>query len=152
MALNNDEWLDLYRYLIAALRERELTHIVAEIEDAAARPVIEEQSAEEDARVSKISKEVGRIALRPRTPAEAFAAAVEVLHARLIEVPGIGRSLTEGLAPNLVFRSSREDVIYSEASAKDFSADDLTVSAADFDLIKREMALLTDDVVPVKSA
>jgi hypothetical protein len=40
--LTPDEWLGLYRRLVASLRERELTDIVAEIESAAAHPVIAE--------------------------------------------------------------------------------------------------------------
>jgi hypothetical protein len=149
--LSDTEWLLAYRHLLGSLRERQMAHIAEEIEAAAARPVIAETTAEEEARVHAISSEVSRIALRPRMPAEAFAAAVEVLFARLVEVPEIALSVRTHLGSDVVFRSSQEDTVYAEGHGLEFSLDRLTVSAADLASIRREVAILTDATPPSAS-
>jgi len=150
--LTSDEWFELYRHLLASLRERQLAHIAEEIEAAAARPVIKDTTAEEEARISAISKEVGQISLRQRTPEEAFASAVEVLSARLLEIPQIAASLKENVAPNIVFRSAPEDVIYSEGTASEFTVDQLSLGASEVERIQREIATLSASTTPAKSA
>jgi hypothetical protein len=86
----SDEWLELYRHLLGRLSERQLTTVRAEIELAAAAPIFEEGTPEEDLQISRIVRgEVGKATMRLRNPAEMFAAALELLRARLTEIPAI---------------------------------------------------------------
>ena len=88
--LTSDEWLELYRHLLGRLAERGFAAVRADIEVAAAAPVFEESTPEEDLRISRIVRgEVGRATMRLRTPAEMFAAALEILGARLTELPAV---------------------------------------------------------------
>ena len=94
------EWLDLYRHLLAGLQERGFAEVRAEIEAAASAPLIEESSSpEEEARVFKMVRgEVGNATIRRRRPEEVFSAALEVLQARLLELPTIASALSRRLA------------------------------------------------------
>jgi len=88
--LTSDEWLELYRHLLDRLADRGFAAVRADIEVAAAAPVFEESTPEEDLRISRLVRgEVGRATMRLRTPAEMFTAALEVLRARLTELPTV---------------------------------------------------------------
>jgi transcription initiation factor TFIIIB Brf1 subunit/transcription initiation factor TFIIB len=94
-----EEWLDLYRHLLAGLQERGFAEVRAEIEAAVSAPLVEESSPEEEARIAKIIRgEVGNATFRRRRPEEVFSAAVEVLQARLIELPTVAAALAQHLA------------------------------------------------------
>lgn len=96
--LTNDDWLELYRYLLAQLEERGYADVRAEIEMAAAAPVFEESTPDEDVRISRITRgKVGRATMRPRSPAELFDAGLEVLRARLIELPAVAEAIPRHL-------------------------------------------------------
>ena len=96
--LTSDEWLELYRYLLARLQERGFAVIRAEIEVAAAAPVFEESTPEEDLRISQIiRREVGRASMRLRTPAEMFGTALEIFRARLTELPVVADAASRHL-------------------------------------------------------
>jgi len=94
-----EEWLDLYRHLLSGLQERGFAEIRAEIEAAVSAPLVEESSPEEEARIAKIILgEVGNATFRRRRPKEVFSAAVEVLQARLTELPTVAAALAQHLA------------------------------------------------------
>jgi hypothetical protein len=134
---SDEEWFQLYRELLRRLRELELLEVVNEIEMAAARPVIAETSPEEDARVHAISRDVSRVAVRLRTPEEAFAAAIEVLKTRLVEIPAIARSIRSRLGDrSIVFRES-QDGFSSQAEPNSFP---LTVLSVDEDQLAKMRA------------
>lgn len=96
--MSDEDWLELYTYLLRRLDEKGFPGIREEIEDAASAPVTEESKPEDEARISKaVREEVGRIAFRRRQPKEVFEAAVRVLQSRLIELPKVAESLAERL-------------------------------------------------------
>ena len=50
--ISGEEWLELYRYLIAELASLGLNDVRSEIEAAVSAPVVEESTPEEEARIS----------------------------------------------------------------------------------------------------
>jgi hypothetical protein len=97
--ISNEERLELYRYLLTALEERGLREVRGEIEAAASAPVVEESTPEDEERISKLVRgEVGKRIIRRREPHEVFAAALEVLQSRLVEIPALAGALSMRLA------------------------------------------------------
>jgi hypothetical protein len=92
--LSNEDWLELYRFLLERLESKGLVDVRRAIEAAAAAPVFERGSDDEEARILKEFKgDVGQRALRRREPFEVFAAALDVIWTRLVELPEVARAI-----------------------------------------------------------
>jgi Zn-dependent M16 (insulinase) family peptidase len=150
-SLTPDQWMGLYRRLISRLRESELTEVVDEIESAASRPVIADPSVDEQAWVSSISKEVSQTAVRARTPEEAFAVAVKVLSARLVEVPSIAAAIRARLGESEIVFHDSEDSTYSESQRSAFSLSRMTVPSEDAAALRHAVEILAEAAVPGRS-
>jgi hypothetical protein len=110
--ISGEEWLELYRYLLAELDKRGFGEVRAEIEIAASAPVVEESTPEDEARISKLVRgEVGKAIIRRRSPEEVFGAAMGVLRSRLVELPRLAITLGKHLgiaADHIEFRVDYE--------------------------------------------
>lgn len=114
--ISDEEWLELYRYLLNELELRGYNDIRVEIEAAASAPVIEESTPEDQAHLSKIVRgEVGRTRIRRRRPGEVFQAAIEVLQSRLLELPAVAVGLAKYLAVPAAGMEFRRDDEYRYA-------------------------------------
>lgn len=110
--LNSDEWLELYRYLLAQLGERGFRDVGAEIETAAAAPLFEESTPDEQVRISRtVRSEVGRATMRSRSPAEMFGAGLDVLRVRLTELPAVADAIHRHLGTNVPSIEFRLDTL-----------------------------------------
>jgi hypothetical protein len=140
--LSEAEWLELYRYLLMRLEERRFNDVRAEIEAAAAAPLIEESSPEDQARVSKLVRgEVGKAVIRRREPKEVFNAAVDVLSVRLIELPALASRVAELFkvqAANIEFRVDYEEG-YALVESKPVRLDGLLAPEADTNAMRESL-------------
>jgi hypothetical protein len=129
--ISGEQWLELYRHLLARLEERRFDDVRSAVEAAAFAPVFEEGSVEEDVRISKLVRgEVGKRVLRRRTPAEVFGAAVGVLQTRLVELPAVAAAVSQHLdrAPSAVeFRVDYEEQ-YAPTQSEPISLERISVS------------------------
>lgn len=111
--ISEADWLDLYRHVLAQLNQRGLNELRAEIESAAAAPVVEASSPEDQERVSKLVRgEIGKVVVRRRNPREVFDAALGVLQTRLIELPAVAdrvAALVKVPASQIEFRVDYEE-------------------------------------------
>ena len=151
--ISGEQWLELYRHLLLQLKERRFDDVRAAVEAAAFAPVFEETSAEEEERVSKIVRgEVGKRILRRRSPAEVFAAAVGVLHTRLIEVPAVAQAISkhfERSPRDVEFRVDYEEQ-YSPTQSESISLERLAVSAQEVEDLRRALGRLGVGVPPMR--
>src|SRR5437870_12432363 len=96
--LSSEEHFELYQYLLSRLSERQLAAVRAEIEVAVTEPVFETSTPEEDIRISKIvRREVGKVSMRLRTSREMLTTALEIIRARVTELPTIADALARHL-------------------------------------------------------
>src|SRR5882724_10368380 len=96
--LSNDDWLELYQFLIKRLDEKGFEEFRREVESVVTAPVSEEATDAQEAWILKEFKgEVGQTALRPREPSEVFAAAMDVIWTRLTEFPQIATAIERKL-------------------------------------------------------
>jgi hypothetical protein len=120
-------------YLLRRLEERRFNDVRAEIEAAAAAPLIEE-SPEDQVRVSKLVRgEVRKAVIRRREPKEVFNAAVDVLSVGLIELPALASRVAELFkvqAANIEFRVDYEEG-YALVESKPVRLDRLLAPEAD---------------------
>lgn len=146
--ISDEEWLELYRYLLTRLEERGFNEVRAEIEEAAAAPVIEQSTPEDEARISKMVRgEVGRAVIRRRGPEEVFKAALGVLQARLIELPAVAGSVAERLgipATRIEFRVDYEQR-YALVESAPIPLGRLTLSSEDVHSISENLSALGAD-------
>ncbi len=137
--ISGEQWLELYRHLLARLEEYRFDEVRLAVEAAAFAPVFEETSVEEDERVSRIVMgEVGKRILRRRTPAEVFAAAVGVLQTRLIELPAVAHAIAEHfkrLPQDIEFRVDYEEQ-YAPTQSESVSLERLAVSAQEAEKLR----------------
>ena len=97
--LSDEEWLELYRFVLERLEKLEYTDVRREIEVAAAAPIFEEGSDEEKARIFREFKnEVGARAARGRKPFEVFSVALDVLWTRMVELPEVASAVMRNLS------------------------------------------------------
>jgi len=110
--LSNEDWLDLYQFLLQRLDEKGLEEFRREVESVVTAPVSEEATDAQQAWILKEFKgEVGQTALRPREPSEVFAAAMDVIWTRLTEFPTIVMAIETKLqidAAHIEFRVDYE--------------------------------------------
>jgi hypothetical protein len=96
--LENEDWLELYRFLLEQLEARGYVEIRRSIELAAAAPVFERGTMDDEEWFSRQFKgQVGEGALRRREPSEVFQAAVDVLWTRLVELPQVAAAIGKNL-------------------------------------------------------
>src|ERR1700756_4520688 len=127
--LSEQEWLELYRFVLDHLEKLGFTDVRREIEAAAAAPILEEGTDEERARIFRQFKnEVGTRAVRRRNPFEAFSVARDVLWARLIELPGVASAVTKNLGDTrpVEFRVDYAEQ-YAPRQSEPFSLKDLMI-------------------------
>jgi transcription initiation factor TFIIIB Brf1 subunit/transcription initiation factor TFIIB len=140
--LSDEEWLELYRHLLAQLQERGFNEIRAEIEAAASAPLAEESTPEEEARISRIVRgEVGRAVIRRRSPEEVFSAAVGVLQSRLIELPRVAAALADRLdvsAERIEFRVDYEQR-YALIQTEPVQLQELTISGDEASVLRAHL-------------
>lgn len=143
--ISDEEWLDLYRYLLTELEKRGFNEVRAEIEAAASAPVVEESTPEDEARISRIVRgEVGRAIIRRRSPEEVFDAAVGVLQSRLIELPAVAGVLAAHLgipAARIEFRIDYEQR-YALVESEPVPLQTLIVSDQEGETIRVDLASL----------
>ena len=137
--ISDEEWLDLYRYLLAQLQERGFNEIRAEIEAAASAPLVEESTPEDEARISKlVREEVGKAIIRRRSFEEVFSAAVGVLQSRLIELPEVAAALAQHLgitATQTEFRVDYEQR-YALVESEPVQLNELVVSGQEAEVLR----------------
>ena len=92
--LSHEDWLELYGFLLERLESRGFLDVRREIETAAAAPVFERENDEEEAR---IKGGVRQRTLRRKEPFEVFAAALDVVKTRLVELPAVATAIQENL-------------------------------------------------------
>ena len=96
--LTAEEWFELYEHLLAQLDEKGFSEVRQEIQTAAAAPVFEERSDDDEGTLPKRrSGAVGNVTIRRRRPEEAFDVALDLLEAKLVEIPMIAAALVERL-------------------------------------------------------
>jgi hypothetical protein len=96
--LRDDQWLELYRYLLERLDFHGYSDVRREIELIATAPVFEEGTIEEQETISKeFRTEIGTRIVRRREPREVFKAALDVLWTRMFELPEIALSIAKKL-------------------------------------------------------
>ena len=138
--LSDAQWLELYRHLLVRLGERGYVNVRSAVEAAAFAPVFEDTTPEEDEELSRsVRGEVGKRILRRRRPAEVFAAAVGVLHTRLVEVPAVASAIADRFgrsARDVQFRVDHEEQ-FAPTEMESISLERLTVS------VEEEQALHT---------
>jgi hypothetical protein len=143
--ISGEEWLELYRYLLAELERGGFNEVRAEIESAASAPVVEESTPEDEARISKLVRgEVGKAILRRRGPEEVFAAATGVLRSRLIELPTLAGVLSKHLAitpDRIEFRVDYEQR-YVLVESEPVRLDQLIVSEEESDSLNTALSAL----------
>lgn len=87
---SNEDWLELYQFLLERLDRKGFGEFRREVELVATAPVFEEGSDAEEARfLEEFKGEVGQSALRRREPSEVFADAMDVIWTRLTEFPQV---------------------------------------------------------------
>lgn len=131
--LTEQEWLELYRFVLERLEKLSYTDIRREIETAAAAPILEEGSEEEKARIFREFKnEVGRRTVRGKSPFEAFSVARDVLWARLIELPEVASAIAKTLSDGrrVEFRVDYAQQ-YAPTQSEPFSLADLMLDDID---------------------
>jgi hypothetical protein len=100
--LTDSDWLELHNHLVAQLAERGFADVRAAVEQAAAEPIFEESTPEHEDHISRaVRADINRTTMRTRNPEEVFAAGLEVLRARLTELPAVVRAITKYLGPNI---------------------------------------------------
>jgi hypothetical protein len=149
--MTGDEWLLLYRELLAKLRERGMFEVVAEIETAAAALVIREPTKDEQARIKAISTDVSNTAVRSRNPEEAFAVAINVLRTRLVEAPAVANSLAHRLENHAVVFRPSEGSEYLESQLTEFQLTEMTGSKEESERIAHEINYLVSVAASPKS-
>ena len=96
--LSNEDWLELYGFLLEQLESRGFLDVRREIETAAAAPVFERENEEGEEWVLRESEGgVGQRTLRRNEPSEVFTAALGVVKTRLVELPAVARAIQENL-------------------------------------------------------
>jgi hypothetical protein len=143
--ISGEEWLELYRYLLAALDKGGFSEVRAEIETAASAPVVEESTPEDEARISKLVRgEVGKAIIRRRSPEEVFAAAIGVLRSRLVELPALASVLNKHLgiaADRIEFRVDYEQR-YALVESEPVRLNQLIVSEEESDSLRAALSAL----------
>jgi hypothetical protein len=143
--ISDEEWLDLYRYLLTLLEKRGLNGVRAEIEAAASAPVVEESTPEDEARISKIVRgEVGRAVIRRRSAEEVFKTAVGVLRSRLIELPAVAAGVAKhlGISSEQIELRVDYEQRYALVESEPVPLSGLIVSEREVDVIRRDLAAL----------
>jgi hypothetical protein len=88
--LTDEDWRELLAYLLDRLRAIRADDAVAEILVATAEPVKQGLSYDQEHEPNRLRKtDLSRFRVRPRLPRERFHEAMNVLHARLIELPAV---------------------------------------------------------------
>jgi hypothetical protein len=146
--ISESDWLELYRQLLGQLEKRGFAEVRAEIETAAAAPVVEESSPEDEARVSRMIRgEVGKAIIRRRNPEEVFYAAVRVLRTRLMEVPSVAARVADLIgvpATSIEFRVDYEER-YALVETKPQVLHAMLVNETDERAIRKSLAILGAD-------
>ena len=143
--ISGEEWLELYRYLLAELDKRGFSEVRAEIETAASAPVVEESTPEDEARISKLVRgEVGKAIIRRRSPEEVFGAAMGVLRSRLVELPTLAIILSKHFgiaADHIEFRVDYEQR-YALVESEPVRLNQLIVSQEESDSLRAALSAL----------
>lgn len=158
--LSRNDWRGAYEHLIQRLQEMEVdASLILEIRDAASRrrEISEDDFIASDHFVengASIKKELGGLRFRPPTPKEAFESAIEVLDARLRELPAAVSKLSERLdrkAADIRWEPDASEADFF-ASQESFGAEEMTVNeversqlASALDVIKSIIANPEDD-------
>jgi hypothetical protein len=140
--LTAEEWFELYEHLLAQLNERGFTEVRQEIQTAAATPVFEEGSDDDEGTLRRRrSGAVGKVTIRRRRPEEAFDVAVDLLEAKLVEVPMIAAALVERLhipASRVEFRVDYEQR-YAPSQAEPVRLDALSTDHDEIQKMKSSL-------------
>ena len=132
--LSSEEWLELYRFLLERVESRGYADVRREIEAAAAAPVFEEGTSEEDARIRKeFGGELGKRTVRRKNSFEVFRAALDVIWRRTVELPHVATAVAKNLSngrQSVEFRVDYEER-YAPTQSESISLHRLLVDHAD---------------------
>lgn len=131
--LSPSEWQEALDYLLDRLREQDLSSVAEDLSAVARTRIAEEQSDYDLFGVSpRARKELGTTVIRPRTSFESFAAAFDLLQARLVEVPAMAATLQvefDVRPENIIFVPDQNATASETLSAEEFSVATISLNA-----------------------